>query len=261
MRVDEVLGIGGEGSSGSMTVAPAVRRPGGRERTCTATARPIPAAIPSPPAGRLFSINSGTSNIVYFNQAGGGSDFGDWGDGVSPADGDPSSPPYVQDAFFTARHGYQPGHAGVTAFNVVGYELAAGAGAEGYGAADRGITGGAGRVAGAGALDLSSALRRSGSREGGLEFGTARRRSQILCTRIFGHGDIRLCDAADFFKAGLPHCQEGLVEQLRADAAVAVLIEDAGPAMRWPRSRGPGSSGLAPMMRAPWVTTRQGATL
>ncbi len=46
-----------------------------------------------------FSIDGGRTRLVYFNQFGFGSDFGDWGDGVGPADGLGNNPPQVQDAF------------------------------------------------------------------------------------------------------------------------------------------------------------------
>jgi hypothetical protein len=65
----------------------------------------------------FFSINGGTTDLIQFNQAGGGSDFGDW---------HTSGTPRVQDAFGTPGANPALGADEITAFNVIGYqELAA----------------------------------------------------------------------------------------------------------------------------------------
>jgi hypothetical protein len=124
-EMDEVLGIGGEGSSlndsgtgsttGPVGVLDLYRYSAANTLSHNKTANTV----------AYFSINSGTSSIVYFNQAGHSSDFGDWGDGVTPADSEPTNPAYVQDAFSDPGVDINLGTPELTAFNVVGYELAA----------------------------------------------------------------------------------------------------------------------------------------
>ncbi len=74
------------------------------------------------PAPRAyFSLDGGKTALVSFNQFGHGSDFGDWGDGVSPADGLGNNPPQLQDAF-----GSSTTNLGVNEFialDVIGYTL------------------------------------------------------------------------------------------------------------------------------------------
>ena len=70
-----------------------------------------------------FSLDGGITPLVYFNQFGNSTDFGDWGDGVMPADGKGNSPPQVQDA--SGVTGTQPnmGANELIALDVVGYTL------------------------------------------------------------------------------------------------------------------------------------------
>ena len=71
-----------------------------------------------------FSINGGDTVLVHFNQKSGG-DYGDWGDGVVPADGEGNNPPQVQDAFgdTTAEPNMGPNEA--IALNAVGWQMSA----------------------------------------------------------------------------------------------------------------------------------------
>ena len=62
-----------------------------------------------------FSIDGGKTAIVYFNQRGGGSDYGDWAS---------SSTARVQDAFGTPGKLINLGPAELTALDVLGYTLA-----------------------------------------------------------------------------------------------------------------------------------------
>lgn len=50
-----------------------------------------------------FSLDGGATRLVSFNQYAHGSDFSDWGDGVTPADGKGNVLPKVQDAYGTDR--------------------------------------------------------------------------------------------------------------------------------------------------------------
>jgi len=75
----------------------------------------------NPTATPYFSVDGGKTILVYFNQYGNGSDFGDWGDGVSPADGLGNNPPQVQDAFGSASPSM--GANEFIALDVVGYTL------------------------------------------------------------------------------------------------------------------------------------------
>lgn len=76
-----------------------------------------------PAATAYFSINGGSTKLVFFNQSGNGSDFADWGDGVSPADGLGNNPPQVQDA--TGSGNPSMGANEFIALDVVGYTLTA----------------------------------------------------------------------------------------------------------------------------------------
>ncbi|HEX4085271.1 MAG TPA: NF038122 family metalloprotease [Chthoniobacteraceae bacterium] len=119
-EMDEVLGIGGEGSAlNSGTAGPV-----GVMDLYRYSAPDTRSYTTSPNATAYFSINSGATNLVYFNQSSNG-DFGDWGDGVAPADQEPSDPPLVQDAFSEPGVDIDLGTPELTALNVVGYELAA----------------------------------------------------------------------------------------------------------------------------------------
>ena len=82
-EIDEVMGLGANADNGATAVRPSDifswSAPGTRNLTTAGS--------------RYLSINSGTTNIVDFNQMAGG-DFGDW---ISPACPQPN--PFVQNAF------------------------------------------------------------------------------------------------------------------------------------------------------------------
>jgi hypothetical protein len=118
-EIDEALGIGGTGSqlgggtTGSVGPLDLFRysAPGVRSYSQGTSIAPY------------FSINGGATDLVHFNQAGGGSDYADWGDGVSPADGHGNTPGQVQDAYGTP--GTQPnlGINELIALDIVGWNL------------------------------------------------------------------------------------------------------------------------------------------
>jgi hypothetical protein len=92
-EVDELLGIGGEGSTLGASATDVGPLDLFRYR-----AAGVRSYSTSQNVSSYFSINSGTTDLVHFNQASGG-DYSDWGDGFVPADGSGNSPPQVQDAF------------------------------------------------------------------------------------------------------------------------------------------------------------------
>jgi hypothetical protein len=60
--------------------------------------------------------------LVHFNQAGGGSDYSDWG-GPNPAAGAGNTPPQVQDAFGSPNQQPNLSANELTALDVVGWNL------------------------------------------------------------------------------------------------------------------------------------------
>jgi hypothetical protein len=111
-EIDEALGIGGAGSTVGETGSFFMNNPGDLDiyRYTAAGARTYTTAGDD----AFFSIDGGTTDLVQFNQAGGGSDFGDW---------HTSGTPRVQDAFATANANPALGSAEITAFNVIGYDV------------------------------------------------------------------------------------------------------------------------------------------
>jgi autotransporter-associated beta strand protein len=132
-EMDEALGIGGAGSqlnnvlAGSNTLTGVVG-PLDLFRYSAAATRSY---TTSSTAVSYFSINSGTTDFVNFNQDNNGSDYADWGDGVTPADGKPTNPPQVQDAFShpgtAAADEPNLGSNELAALDVVGWNLSASA--------------------------------------------------------------------------------------------------------------------------------------
>ena len=123
-EIDEVLGIGGAGSN--LNSSSYQTSPIGPLDLFRFSADGTRSYNPSTSISSYFSINGGQSNLVYFNQNGStdSSDFGDWGNGVVPAQAQPNNPPQVQDAYG------DPGIAGpnlgpneLVALNVVGWNL------------------------------------------------------------------------------------------------------------------------------------------
>jgi hypothetical protein len=77
----------------------------------------------SPNVAPYFSIDGGTNVLVHFNQYGSGSDFGDWGDGMTPADEHGNNPPQVQDAFGAPSAAPDMGANEFIALDIIGYTL------------------------------------------------------------------------------------------------------------------------------------------
>lgn len=126
-EIDETLGIGGWGSSlelsGSYSGQASPTTGVGSLDLFRFSGSGVRSFTLSPTATSYFSIDGGKTELVYFNQYGNGSDFGDWGDGVSPADGLGNDPPQVQDAFGSANPSV--GANEFIALDVVGYTLMA----------------------------------------------------------------------------------------------------------------------------------------
>lgn len=81
--------------------------------------RPSSSINPEP----YFSIDGGATPLVHFNQYGGGTDYGDWGNGIVPPVGDGNDPPQVQDAFGTPGATADLGANELIALDVAGYTL------------------------------------------------------------------------------------------------------------------------------------------
>jgi hypothetical protein len=112
-EIDEAFGIGGTGSVIGQVIP---GNPAGSMDLFRYSANGVRSFTTSSSATAFFSINGGATNLTNFNQAGGGSDFGDW-------KGVPGSP-QVQDAFSTPGVDINLGLNELTALDVVGYNLA-----------------------------------------------------------------------------------------------------------------------------------------
>jgi len=116
-EVDEILGIGGQGSTlGAASTTVGVMdlfrysAPGVASYTAAGT------------AVSYFSITGGKADNVHFNQSSDG-DYGDWGDGVTPADGQGNTPSQVQDAFGDPGVNTNMGRNEALALDVTGWTL------------------------------------------------------------------------------------------------------------------------------------------
>ena len=125
-EIDEILGIGGWGSS--LTLAGSYRGQASPTNGIGALdlfrfgGPGVRSFTLDPAATAYFSMDGGKTKLVSFNQYGNGSDFGDWGDGKTPADGQGSHPPQIQDAFGSGNA--TMGANELIALDVVGYSLA-----------------------------------------------------------------------------------------------------------------------------------------
>jgi hypothetical protein len=121
-EVDEILGIGGAGSTlGQGQTQPAATHLGAMD-LYRYSAPGVRTFTINPTGPAYFSIDGGVTNLVNFNQDAGG-DFADWGDGVLPPDGEGNGIPQVQDAFGGDASEATP-NMGVnefTALDVIGY--------------------------------------------------------------------------------------------------------------------------------------------
>jgi PEP-CTERM motif len=118
-EIDEALGAGGFGSNlgtgaSSVGVLDLFRyaSPGVRSYATGNNLAPY------------FSIDGGTTIQLHFNQNGNG-DFGDWGNGNTPAQQAGNTPPAVQDAFGTPAVNIDIGPVERTSLDVIGYNLTA----------------------------------------------------------------------------------------------------------------------------------------
>ena len=115
-EIDEVLGIGGSGSTiGGGLSGVAVgdldlfryAGLGARSYTTDSTAT------------SYFSIDGGATVLSYFNQQGGGSDYADWASDPLPQ----GFGPQVQDAYSSPGVSPTLGTSELTAFNAIGYSV------------------------------------------------------------------------------------------------------------------------------------------
>ena len=132
-EINEVLGIGGQGSA--MELSEPYAGQGSPANGVGVMdlfrfgAPDVRSFTMDPSATAYFSINGGANRLVYFNQLGyangSSASFGDWGDGVSPADGKGNTPPQVQDAFGGGGAMPDLGANELIALDVIGYTLVA----------------------------------------------------------------------------------------------------------------------------------------
>jgi hypothetical protein len=125
-EIDEVLGIGGNGSTlyqPGDTPPDSLPPDVGPLDFFRYSAPGVESFTYDPTTSAYFSINGGTTNLVYFNQQNGadGADFGDWGNPQGTGEG--NTPPQVQDAFGSPDATPNLGVNELTALDVVGWNL------------------------------------------------------------------------------------------------------------------------------------------
>jgi len=135
-ELDEVLSIGGAGSQLNSVATgfngTTLASPVGVLDLFRYSGAGVRSYSTSNTVSSYFSLDGGKTPLVYFNQNGAAdaSDFGDWGDGVAPADGNPNTPAQVQDAYGGPYDGTNDTFANlgpneVTALDAVGWDLTA----------------------------------------------------------------------------------------------------------------------------------------
>ncbi|HVV74060.1 MAG TPA: NF038122 family metalloprotease, partial [Verrucomicrobiae bacterium] len=126
-EINEALGIGGAGSSLRLSGTYSGQTPptnGIRALDLYRYAAPgVHSFSLDTNVSSYFSIDGGNNELVHFNQYGDGSDFGDWGNGIIPAQGRGNTPSQVQDAY--GKPGAEPdlGANEWIALDVIGYTL------------------------------------------------------------------------------------------------------------------------------------------
>ncbi len=127
-EVDEALGIGGNGSAlyldGPYVTGTPVPTNGVAPLDFFRYSAPgVPSFTYDTNVSAYLSIDGGKTVLVHFNQSGNGSDGGDWGDGLVPADGQGNTPGQVQDAFGSPGVFEDLGTNEIIALDVAGYNL------------------------------------------------------------------------------------------------------------------------------------------
>jgi hypothetical protein len=125
-EIDEVLGIGGTGSTlalnGSYTGQAAPTGSTGVLDLFRYASSGVRSFTLNPNVNAYFSIDGGNTDLVNFEQNNHGADFSDWGNGTPNAQAG-NSPPQIQDAYGTPGVDTNIGTSELTALDVVGYDL------------------------------------------------------------------------------------------------------------------------------------------
>lgn len=116
-EIDEVLGIGGPGSTLPTTTGPVgpldlYRYASNNTRSFTTSSS----------VNSYFSINSGATNLVYFDQNNEGADYADWGNGTPNAAAG-NTPAQLQDSFGSPGVQTNIGINEAIGLDVIGYNV------------------------------------------------------------------------------------------------------------------------------------------